>query len=177
MRVAAGLLIALLAGCAGYSGFTLKPGQASLAEVESTMGVPHERRAQANGETWLYYPRQPFGRQVFVARIGPDQRLIAIEQRLSDETLAGIVPGQSTQEDVRNLLGPPYTAARMPLQERDVWEYYAYRHENPVWPTRLYVQFSYDGLAREVFQLADEAERPLFPGFGIGIGIGIGIGR
>jgi hypothetical protein len=165
-------LIALffLAGCASYSGYTLAPGQSTLADVEQTMGVPYERRAQPNGETWLYYPRQPFGRQVFVARVGADQRLIALEQRLTDEMLARIVPGTWRQEDIRNLFGPPYSVARMPIQERDVWEWYAYRHENPRWPTRLYVQFSYDGVVREVLQLADESDRPMFRGVSVGIG-------
>lgn len=171
MKLFALVAFFLLAGCAGYSGSGLKPGQATSAEVEQTMGVPYERRAQPDGETWLYYPRQPFGRQVFVARIGADRRLIAIEQRLSDEVLAKILPG-ATQEAVRNLLGSPYSVARMPIQERDVWEWYAYRHENRMWPTRLYVQFSYDGKVREVYQLADEEDFPLFPGLGVSVGIG-----
>lgn len=173
MRLAVPALVLLLAGCASYSGFTLNAG-ASAAEVESVMGAPVERRAQPGGETWLYYPRQPFGREVYVARVGPDQKLVAIEQRLTDETLAKIVPGKTTQDDVRDLLGPPYTASRMARMERDVWEYYANRHANRIWPTRLYVQFSHDGVVREVLQLDDYDERPLFPGFGIGVGIGIG---
>jgi hypothetical protein len=171
--VAVALLAALLAGCAGYSGFTLEPGRSTLAEVESVMGVPFERRAQPSGETWLYYPRQPFGREVYVARIGAGGALIAVEQRLNDETLAKIVRGSTTSEEVRNLLGPPYTATRMARMQRDVWEYYAHRHENRLWPTRLYVQFSYEGVVREVMQLDDYQDRPLFPGIGVSIGVGL----
>ena len=81
-----------LAGCAGMRG--LEPGQATLADVEAAMGAPAERR-QVGGETWLYYPDQPFGRKVLVARLAAD-KLIGVEQRLTDE------PHEACQADEIN---------------------------------------------------------------------------
>ena len=66
-----------LAACASFDGRGLVPGQSTAADVESVMGAPAETRKMANGETWLYYPRQPYGRVTFVARLGPDGRLLA----------------------------------------------------------------------------------------------------
>ena len=80
MRTLLALCLALtLAGCASFDGRGLTPGVSNAAEVESVMGAPAEKRQVANGETWYYYPRQPYGRMTFVARIAPDGRLIALE--------------------------------------------------------------------------------------------------
>jgi hypothetical protein len=67
----------VLAGCASYSGRGLAPGQSSAAEVEAVMGQPAERSRSANGEAVLWFPRFPFGRESYAARIGPDGKLIA----------------------------------------------------------------------------------------------------
>ena len=61
MLAALGLAI-LLAGCASFDGRGLMPGQSTAADVESVMGAPAEKRQVANGETWYFYPRQPYGR-------------------------------------------------------------------------------------------------------------------
>ena len=73
----------------------LEPGRSTLAEVEAVMGLAVEQRVRPDGETWLYYPSQPYGRKVFVARLAPDRKLIAVEQRLSEEYIANLVPNQS----------------------------------------------------------------------------------
>ncbi|TMH92755.1 MAG: hypothetical protein E6H47_03470, partial [Betaproteobacteria bacterium] len=97
----------VLAGCASFGGRGLAPGTPA-AEVERVMGPAADKRVH-EGETWLYFPRQPYGQATYVARIGRDGRLIAIEQRLTDESVARIMPGKTTLEEVRELLGPPYT--------------------------------------------------------------------
>ena len=51
------------------------------------MGPAKDKRVLANGETLLWYPRQPSGAVSYAARIGKDDRLIAIEQRLTRENL------------------------------------------------------------------------------------------
>ncbi|HZT63143.1 MAG TPA: hypothetical protein VFA36_08385, partial [Burkholderiales bacterium] len=76
------LVPALLAaaGCATYR--DLMPARSTRANVEATLGPPAEVRARSDGETWLYYPKQPFARKVLVARVAPNGTLIAVEQRL-----------------------------------------------------------------------------------------------
>lgn len=75
----------LLAGCASYSGRGLTPGRSSAEDVAALMGPAAERRAGAAGETVLYYSRLPEGGQTYAARIGPDGKLVALEQRLAPE--------------------------------------------------------------------------------------------
>lgn len=149
----------LMAGCASFDGRGLQPGQSSVGDVERLMGPAAERRTVSGGETWLYYPRQPYGRKTFVARMAPDGRLVALEQRLTDENFAKITPQSTRGEDVRTLLGPPYMVTRFPRLERDVWQYHVRHFGDPGVPMVLYVQFSPDGLAREVYLIDESTTR------------------
>ena len=110
-------------------------------------------------ETW-FYPRNPAGRHTYAARIAPGGALIALEQRLTEENMRRIVADRSTAKEVRALFGPPSLVTRLDRQEREVWEY---RMFNTVQiPYNLYVQFSGDGIAREVLFLRDPSQD--FPG-------------
>ena len=146
-------VLAVLAGCAGYAGRGLIPGQSSAEEVEALMGPAAERRPGAGGETVRYYPRQPFGREMYAARIGPDGRLRALEQRLTEANIARLTPGVSRAGDVRDLFGPPYQEDTFPRLARDVWTYKMYG--GGYLPKDLYVQLSRDGLVREVMMVDD----------------------
>jgi hypothetical protein len=150
----AGVLAAMIAGCASYSGSGLQPGQARLADVERAMGAPAERVNAPNGDTHLYYPR---GRQTYVAAIGADGTLRGIEQRLSYASFQKLVPNTTQAKEVRELLGPPQRVSRMERQQRDVWEYQWRNYEEM---RILWVQFSYDGTLRETIELRDEAAYP-----------------
>lgn len=154
MKTATILILAagVLAGCAGFDGRGLQPG-ASAGDVEAVMGQPADKRSEG-GETWLYYPRQPYGYATYVARIGADGRLVAIEQRLTDENIAKIERNKWTSQQVRDLMGPPYTALNFARMQRDIWEY-RYRSLQSTVPYALYVQFSPDGVAREVYTMSD----------------------
>src|SRR5438132_702223 len=104
MWLASGFILALLvAGCASFDGRGLVAGQSTAQDVERLMGPTADKRAGPGGETWLYYPRQPFGRETFVARVAPDGRLVALEQRLTDENILKIVPNAATGNEVRTL--------------------------------------------------------------------------
>ena len=154
------LLIALVpavlfaaAGCATYR--DLKPAQSTLADVESALGAPVEQR-QVGSESWLYYPSQPYGRKVFVARLAPDRKLIGVEQRLTEDYVAKLVPNQSRREDVLALFGRPYERMKLPFLEREAWTWHMRRFTNR--PAGLHVQISPDGLVREVY-LIDEDDK------------------
>jgi hypothetical protein len=144
----------MLAACASFDGRSLVPGQSTALDVERAMGSPGEKR-QVGGETWYYYPRQPYGRQTFVARLTAEGRLIAVEPRLNPETLAKIVPNTTRGEQVRDLLGPPWQTTRIARLERDVWTWSIERWGKSGFPAQLHVQMSPDGVVLEVFILED----------------------
>ena len=99
------------------------PGVATEAEVEKAMGPSADRRRLRDGETVRFYSRLPEGREMFAARFGPDGKLIAIEQRLTRDNAAKLIPRQSTTEDVLDLFGPPYRKVDYPRLARQVWLY------------------------------------------------------
>lgn len=154
----------LLAACASYSGSSLAPGASTAADVEATMGKPAMVLEAPNGEKVYWYPRLPYGRQSFAARIAPDGKLVSIEQRLSDEHIRKLRPNESTAEDVLDLLGPPADVYRYPRQQREAWEYPL---RKPPQSRSLYVQLSPDKVVREVYELDD---RTFDPFMGIFIG-------
>jgi len=119
------VLLACLAcaACASNPGATLVPGKATEDDVEALMGPSADRRETRDGETVRYYSRLPWGRENYAARFDADGKLIAIEQRLTRANLARLVPGTSTPDDVRELLGPPHEILHFPGQEADVWTY------------------------------------------------------
>jgi hypothetical protein len=151
------LLIAIatalsLASCASYDGRSLIPGKSTDAEVEALMGPSADRRSGPNGETVRYYSRLPFGRVIFAARFGPDGRLKALEQRLIEDNFERLKSGVSRADDVRELLGPPYRVEQFPRMQREIW---TYQWQGLTSDRLLLVQFSADGIIREVYKIED----------------------
>lgn len=155
--IATYLATALFSGCASYSGQGLVAGKSTAAEVEALMGQPAERVAKSDGGSVLYYPRGPFGRETYAVSIGADGKVQAVEQRLTDANIAKLVLGTTTAREVRELFGPPSTTQRLPRLPRDVWEY---PMDNIAMPYLLLVQFSPDGIVREVFKVKDYNTEP-----------------
>lgn len=152
-RIIAATLVVLGAGCAGmdYDGGDLKPGQSTAAEVEKAMGKLAERVPLPDGQSLLWFSRQPYGRVSYAARIDKDGKLVSVEQRLTPENLARIEPGKSNEADVRAILGPPWRSDEFPRQQRTAW---TYSTQGTV-PQQYVVQFSADGVVRERFAIDD----------------------
>ncbi|HEY7240339.1 MAG TPA: hypothetical protein VH600_14290 [Burkholderiales bacterium] len=158
MRVRLSLALAAVlvaAGCA--TSRDLQPAQSTRADVEAALGAPQEVRTRSDGETWLYYPQQPYGRKVRVARVAPDGKLIAVEQRLSEEYIAKLIPNQSNRDDVLALFGRPYERLNVPRMERDMWTWYMRQYGTL--KATLNVQMSPDGVVREIYVLDDNDTR------------------
>jgi hypothetical protein len=155
LLLALAVAAATAAGCA--TSRNLQPAQSTRADVEAALGQPAEVRPRSDGETWLYYPNQPFGRKVQVARVAPDGKLIAVEQRLSEEYIAKLIPNQSSQDDVLALFGRPYERLNVPRMERDMWTWYMRQYG--ILKATLNVQMSPDGVVREVYVLDDNDTR------------------
>ena len=145
----------LLTGCASFNGSSLVPGISTAAQAEALMGPPAQQVSLANGDSAIYFSRQPLGRNVYVVTVGPDGVMKSIEQRLTQQNLAKIVPQTWTQKEVRELFGPPANTVHFDRQQREVWSYRYYPdHERRV----IYVQFSDDGVVREVMDMIDPHE-------------------
>lgn len=152
MKVLFAVLFCLaIAGCASYDGRGLVPGQSSAADVEKLMGRPAERLQAPNGETVLFFTRAPEGRDTYAARISPDGRLIAVEQRLAREFFDKVLPGKSAKKDVRELLGPPLRID----PDRKGGEVWDYRVEVDMRKFDFFVEFADEGLVRRAYLLHD----------------------
>lgn len=155
--VCCAFLAALLAACASFDGRGLAPGKSTAAEVRALMGMPADTVAMPNGDTALYFSRLPEGRAMFVATIGPDGVLKSLEQRLTRDHIAKLVAGTSTMKEVREIFGPPGRTGHLALLPREWWEYKFRDYQDF---RVLWVQFSDEGVVREVIDMRDWATEP-----------------
>jgi hypothetical protein len=160
---AAFVACAVLYGCASYDGRGLVPGKSTAAEVEAAMGRPVEKAEGADESIW-WYPRGPSGWHSYAVRIGRDGVLRAIEQRLTVENVKKVQAGTWTRKEVRELFGPPFETSYLTLRKRQVWGYQLLEVD---FKWNLWVQFSEDGVVREVLQMRHpDMDPPSDPGKG-----------
>ena len=114
-------ILALLAGCASYSGRGLKPGTATETEVREVMGAPAATWETPGGSVWAY-PRGPLGLETFLVRFDASGKLELIEQVLDDDHFARIKAGM-TQDDVLHLIGPSFQIITYPRTGDTSWDY------------------------------------------------------
>ena len=77
-------ILALVDGCASYSGRGLKPGLSGENEVRQVMGAPAATWETPDGPVWAY-PRGPLGVETFLVRFDAGGKLALIEQVLNEE--------------------------------------------------------------------------------------------
>ena len=92
--------------------------------------------------------------KVAASRIGADSRLRSLEQVLTEENVGRLHAGISRAQEVRDLLGPPYSVDAFPRLEREVWSYKLGAFSPQ--PQDLILQFSRDGVAREIYRLDEQ---------------------
>jgi outer membrane protein assembly factor BamE (lipoprotein component of BamABCDE complex) len=171
IRISALALAFALAGCAGGSGVSmpqfslfsnastgtsLTPGKSRDDDVRADMGAPAEVLDEPGGNKVWFYPKRGWGgRQTFAVRIGSDRVVRAVEQRLTPENVARIVPEKMSERDIRLLLGPPNTIETWPRLNRNIWDYRMNESLTTGAGKVLSVQFSPDGVVREVRYLDD----------------------
>ena len=142
------VFVVFLASC---SSAPLVPGQSTVADIEAKH--PAEKRV-VGGETVYYFPELPWGYKSYAARVGGDGKLIAVEQRLTQENIARVVRGTTTGGEVRDLLGPPYEPMKRPTDGSEIWTYPMRIAADPT-PKWFLVLFSPDGVVRDT-QLIDD---------------------
>jgi len=114
----------LVAACASYEGRGLKPGEASLEDVQATMGEPAMQWQDPDGSRQLAYPRGPAGFHTFMVRLGPNGKMLSIQNVLDERHLADVRAGMS-KEEVLRVLGPSDERLTVYFKARDelVWDW------------------------------------------------------
>lgn len=145
--------LVLLAGCAAYSGYGLKPGIANADDVRRTMGPPERICDNAGGgQTWVY-PRGPAGFATFNARLDGKGVLTSIENVLDERGFARVQAGKLTKNDILCLFGSPFYETYFKARRELVWDY---RFQD-AWgyPSRFHVLFNDDGIVTMTMQLRE----------------------
>lgn len=132
-----------LAACASLGGQSVVMLGEMESAVISKLGMP-THRYQDGAEQLLEYMMGPWGQQTYMARIGPDGRLISYEQVLTLEKFASIKVGHATKDDVLKAIGAPSDTTYLTLSELEVWSY-PYREAN-VWNSVMHVHFDKRGI-------------------------------
>lgn len=154
-RLSALAAVLLAAGCASFDGRGLVESGSSSAQVEALMGPPAAVVEVAGGGKILYFSRLPAGRQIFAVTLGADGKAREVRPLLTRENIDRLKAGEMTTREVRELLGPPEPreVTRQARQQRTVWTYPWMDFEDR---RMLSVQFSDDGILREVIDLRDD---------------------
>lgn len=145
---AAALLLA--AGCASLDGSGLLPGKSTAAEVQAQMGAPSERHPAPGGGTTWWYSHGPSGFHSYAVSIGPDNVVRSVDQRLTVENVRLVKANEWTRKEVRELFGPPFFVSTFARLQREIWEYQILE---VAFKWKLWIQFSPDGVVREVLQM------------------------
>lgn len=135
----------LLAACASYSGYGLRPGASTEADVVKAMGKPAlEFKTDAGRD--LIFPRGPLGTQTFIAHLDGRDTLIGIEPVLNEEHFYRIREGM-TRDQVLRMIGPPGDTTNFGPRTGNVA--YTYRFQDG-WGylSDFSVTFGPDGLVR-----------------------------
>src|SRR5215212_2545324 len=123
------LILSAAVAIAGCAGVQLNPGEAE-PDVLAKLGPP-THRYQDGTDTLLEYMHGPWGQTTYMARIGPDKKLIAYDQVLTVQKFAQIQLGRATKGDVLKTIGAPSGTSYLPLPQLEVWTY-PYKESN-VW--------------------------------------------
>lgn len=87
------------------------------------MGKPRAV-AKAPGDVVVWqYPNGPIGQTTYMVEFGPDQRVRTVYQALTEERFAKIIPGKTTEDDIRLLFGPPGETMSFARMNEEVWSY------------------------------------------------------
>jgi hypothetical protein len=149
------ILPILLAACAGPPPLPGEP----VANVMARLGRP--TGSYPNGaDTMLEYAYGPSGQYTWMARIGPDGRLVSYEQVLSSEKFATVKLGKDTKETILRTFGRPAQVVHYASVDGDVW-LYRYK-EQDVWNSMMSVEFNRAGVVQAMVNGPDEERENRF---------------
>lgn len=99
-------LAALLVACDARNISELEEGVSTEADVRERFGAPEAVWEGEDGAQIYEYNRQPAGHVNYMITIGPDGRMAALRQVLTERNFAQVKPGMA-MEEVRRMLGKP----------------------------------------------------------------------
>jgi hypothetical protein len=134
------LILGVLAGCAQPG--LIVPNSTSADELLRKFGKPAETRANPSGGEFWDYVYGPAGAETWRFSIDGGRVVRSKEQLLTFERLYKVIPGTTTEAQVRELLGKP--SQIMNLRVGPVWEWRA--NLQPA-PGHFFVTFDGKGVA------------------------------
>ena len=146
-------LAALLAACTAFGGPPPAPGD-SMEAVQARLGQPSAVHRLAAGTQYEY--SGPFAHVAYMARFGPDGRLVSYEQVRTGQRFAALRPGVASKADVLAAVGHPSETSRVHMHNYEVWSY-RYK-ESGVWNSMMHVHFDGNGIV----QLMQSGPDPMF---------------
>ncbi|MFC0169771.1 hypothetical protein ACFFKC_16940 [Pseudoduganella danionis] len=140
--IAATTFVLAFSACAGLQA---PPAGSSEAAVLASLGQPTGRYT-LDGNTMLEYAQGPLGQSTYMAKLGPDGRLISFEQVLTSEKFAGVALKRDTKQTILARFGRPNEVVHYASVEGDVWRY-RYK-EQKVWDSMMHVEFDRNGVVQ-----------------------------
>lgn len=136
----------VLVGCVGpFMREVPNPGEPAAAVI-AKLGQPTGTYPAPDGGQMLEYATGPMGQFTWMARMGPDGRLVSYEQVLTGEKFATIKIDKATKADVIGTIGRPAERSGVAMHNYEVWSY-RYK-EAGVWNSLMHVHFDQGGVVR-----------------------------
>jgi len=136
------------AGCVSYGEFA--PGVSTMSEVRSKSGRPTDVRFSSGEEIWEY-ATGPEGFETYVVVFDGNGVVRSAQQVLTEDNIHRLIPGKTTREETRNLLGRPGDVYEMNASE--TWEW-RFKPQGFAAET-LVVSFGSDGLVGRVTRVME----------------------
>ncbi len=136
------LAVLLLAGC---STLAIPEQGTSETDLISMRGTP-TYTSQDGGIKTLEWTASNSNQYTYMAKVGPDGKMISFDQVLTVERFATLKPGVSTKDDVIKVVGHPnkFESEYLKLSDSEVWTY-RYK-ESGVWDSLMHIHFDHNGL-------------------------------
>jgi hypothetical protein len=154
MKILSTALLAVVLATTG--GCALMPAPVNVGDTEPDLfakrGDP-TNRYQDGQDRLLEYALGPWGQKTYMARIGPDGKVVSFEQVLTVEKFATLKVGQATKNDVLRTIGAPSETSYFRRTDLEVWTY-PYK-ESGVWNSMMHVHFDKNGIVRQMLNGPD----------------------
>ena len=150
VRLLSIVLLTILSACSVLAP-TVNIGD-SEADLIAKRGPP-THRYQDGKDQLLEYALGPWGQKTYMARIGPDGKVISFQQVLTVQKFALIKVDEATKADVLRTIGAPSETSYLSLTDLEVWTY-PYK-ENDVWNSMMHVHFDKSGIVRKMLNGPD----------------------
>jgi hypothetical protein len=147
------IMVVLLgtAGCAALRRTPPVPGDTREA-VLAKFGKPTALYPAPSGEV-IEFAFGPMGQQTWMARMGPDGRLVLFEQVLTADKFGTLKIDAATKADVLRTVGRPAEESYLDLPDLEVWSY-RYR-EGDVWNSMMHLHFNRSGILTKMLNAPD----------------------